>query len=180
MAMVHFDASSAECLVFTYKEGLLSALAHDLKIRVTKFRIDVDERTRAIEARFDAASLRVVCAMSEGVESRGTLSVENKREIEGNIVRDVLAARTYPEVRFVSTAVQQKGERYAIKGTLTLHGTARPLTVTARRDGDRYVAEARIQQPDFGIRPYSAMLGTLKVKPDVSVRVSVPASAAAA
>ena len=171
--MAHFDAAAAECLVFTYKEGLLSALAHDLKIRVTKFRIDVDERTRTIEAWFDAASLRVVCAMTDGAEARGTLTAENKREIEANIVRDVLEARMHPDIRFVSTSVQETGERYVIKGTLSLHGKTRQLTVPVQRNGERYVAEARIRQPDFGIQPYRAMLGTLKVQSTVSVRVTL-------
>jgi len=172
--MVHFDASSAECLVFTFKEGMLSTFAHDLKIRVTTFAIDVDPRTRAIEASFDAASLRVVTAMHGEAESPGTLTAENRRQIEANITRDVLEARTHPDVRFVAAGVQEKGTRYVINGTLTLHGTARKINVRVHKDGDRYVAEARIHQPDFGIRPYSAMLGTLKVKADVTVRVSVP------
>ena len=35
--MPHYDATTAECLVLTYKEGLLSAVAHDLEIRVARF-----------------------------------------------------------------------------------------------------------------------------------------------
>lgn len=171
---VRFDASSAECLVFTYKEGFLSAVAHDLKIRVTKFVIDVDETARAISASFDAASLRVVCAMSAQEESPGSLTVANKREIEGNIVRYVLDARRYPEIRFVSTAVEQKGAAYLVKGKLALHGHERQVRVQVREAGDHYVAEARVHQPDFGIRPYTALFGTLKVQADVTVRVAVP------
>ena len=102
--MASFDASSAECSVFTYKEGLLSAVAHDLKIRVTKFTIAVEEDTGAITAEFDAASLRVVCAMSDSKDAPDSLTAANKREIETNIVRDVLQAREYPEIRFTSTA----------------------------------------------------------------------------
>jgi len=170
--MSQFDGSSAECLVFTYKEGLLAALAHDLKIRVTKFAIDVDNATRHIDARFDASSLRVVTAMQDGVESP-TLSADNRREIEGNIVRDVLDARTHPEIRFVSSEVHEKDAAYRITGKLALHGRQRQISVHVHREGDRYVAEARIHQPDFGIQPYSAMLGALKVKADVTVRVTV-------
>ncbi len=172
--MSHFDGSSAECLVFTYKEGLLAALAHDLKIRVAKFAIDVDNATRHIDARFDAASLRVLTAMQDGVESP-TLSSDNRSEIEGNIVRDVLDARTHPEIRFVSSEVHEKDAAYRITGKLALHGRQRQIVVRVHREEDRYVAEARIHQPDFGIRPYSAMLGALKVKADVTVRVTVPA-----
>src|SRR5262245_51169697 len=119
---MRFDASSAECLVFTYKDGLLSAIAHDLKIRVTKFSIEVDEATRAIAATFDATSLRVVGAMRDGAESPGTLTTENKRQIEENIARDVLDARRYPEICFVSSGVQETGDTYVIKGRLALHG----------------------------------------------------------
>jgi YceI-like protein len=174
--MVHFDASSAECLVFTYKEGLLSAVAHDLKIRVTKFVIDVDETTRVISAGFDAGSLRVVCAMSDGKEVPRSLTTANKREIEGNIVRDVLDARRYPEIRFVSTAVEEKGDTYVVKGKLALHGHERQVRVQVREDAVHYIAEARIHQPDFGIRPYTALLGTLKVHPDVLIRIVVLAT----
>ena len=172
--MMHFDAASAECLVLTKKEGLLAAIAHDLKIRVTTFSIEVDEATRRIEARFDARSLRVVTAMQDGVDAP-TLSAANKREIEGNIIREVLEARTYPEVRFVSSVVEEANGAYRVTGKLGLHGHQRQIVVRVHREGDRYIGEARIHQPDFGIRPYSAMLGALKVQPDVTVRVAVPA-----
>ena len=36
---------------------------------------------------------------------------------------------------------------------------------------------ASVHQPDFGIRPYSAMLGTLRGQADVSVRVVLPGAA---
>ena len=42
-----------------------------------------------------------------------------------------------------------------------------------REEGGARLAEATIHQPDFGIRPYQAALGGLRVKPDVQVRVSV-------
>ena len=175
--MAHFDSSSAECVVFTYKEGLLSAVAHDLKIRVTKFVIDIDETTQNIAAQFDAKSLRVVCAMEDGKEAAARLSAANKREIEGNIVRTVLQADDYPEIRFGSMSVEEKGDGYALKGKLALHGHDRQVRMQVRKEGGQYVAETRLHQPDFGIRPYTALFGTLKVQADVTVRVIVPATA---
>jgi hypothetical protein len=35
-------------------------------------------------------------------------------------------------------------------------------------------AEFSFDQRDFGLKPYSAMLGTLKVKPVVRVKVTLP------
>lgn len=177
--MLTHDVTTATCHVFTFKEGMLSAVAHDLRIRVERLTIAIDAAAGTVEARFFAASLRVDCAMKAGQEDHGALSDRNKREIAENIVDDVLHADRYPEIVFRSTKVEGGLEGEAdvrrIEGTLVLHGTERPLRVTARREAGRWVAEVELHQPDFGIRPYSAMLGTLKVKPTVRVRVSVPA-----
>jgi polyisoprenoid-binding protein YceI len=172
--MTRYDASSAECFVFTYKEGLLSAVAHDLKIRVGSFQIDVAEDFSSVEATFDPMSLQVECARVEGRDAPGTLSKRDRRTIEDNIVKEVLEAKRYKEVRYASSHVQAKGEGYRIDGTLTLHGQSHSMRVPVRREGDRYVAEVRLHQPDFGIKPYRAALGTLKIRPDVDVRISVP------
>ena len=171
--MHHLDQDSARCFVFTFKEGLLSAVAHDLEIEVARFQIDVDERTRTVEGRFDAASLRVVCAMRDGKEDKSALSDSQKREIEGNIARDVLVSAKYPEVRFVSTSVDGAGDAFHVKGQLALHGKRKTVDVAVRKERSRYVATATVHQPDFGIRPYTALFGTLKVKADVEVRIVV-------
>ena len=171
--MSRFDQDSAHCTVLTFKEGLLSAIAHDLKIAVGRFEVEVDEDARTVEGRFDATSLRVVCAMRDGHESKGTLSADQKREIESNIVRYVLAAEKYPEIRYVSRSVTDDGDGFRIAGQLSLHGRQHGVDVQVRKEPDRYVASARLHQPDFGIRPYSAMLGALKVKADVEVRLDV-------
>lgn len=173
--MPTFDATTATCHVFTFKEGVLSAVAHDLRLRVERFAIELDEAAGSVRARFSADSLRVDCAMKAGHEDHGALSDRNKREIEGNLVSDVLHARRHPEIAFRSTTIEGEGDERRITGTLALHGTERPLTVTARRQAGRWVAEVELRQPDFGIKPYSAMLGALKVQPGVRVRVSVPA-----
>jgi hypothetical protein len=172
--MAHHDPSSAECLVLTFKEGLLSAVAHDLQIRVGRFDIDVDDETHAITARFEAGSLTVVTAMHDGAPRPEALSEADKRKIEQNIQADVLDVRAHPDILFRSTEVSAEGEGYRVRGDLTLHGRTRSIAFSVGKKGDRLVAEVPIHQPDFGIKPYSAMLGTLKVKADVTVRCSVP------
>jgi polyisoprenoid-binding protein YceI len=179
--MPTYDATTATCHVFTFKEGVLSAVAHDLRIRVERFTIELDEAAGTVVARVFASSLRVDCAMKDGREDFDALSDRNKREIEGNIVDEVLHAKRHPEIVFRSTKIEglegigADGDERRIDGTLSLHGTDRPLRVTARRQAGRWTAEVELRQPDFGIKPYSAMLGTLKVRPVVRVRVSVPA-----
>lgn len=170
--MADFNQDSAETHVYTFKEGLLSAVAHDLKIKVTRFSLKIEKG--AVEARWDAGSLVVDSVMRDGHEATG-LGQRDFDKIAHTIADDILEARRHPEIRFQARDVSVAGERAAIRGQLTLVGRTRPLTVEARLAGGRWVAEVVLHQPDFGIKPYSAMFGTLKIKPDVKVRVSVPA-----
>jgi len=172
--MITLDADRAECLVFTYKEGLLSPMAHDLKLRVTRLTIELDDAE--LHARFDAASLRVVCAIKGGREAPGALSQRDRASIEDNISSDVLHSRKYPEILFDSTSLSLKEGRAEVRGTLTLHGRSRELVLSATRGDDgRYHAETRLNQPDFGIKPFTAMLGAMKIRPEVLIRLSLPA-----
>ena len=172
--MPTFRDDEIECHVFTFKEGVLSAVAHDLKIRVGKGSVTLGEGD-AIEATFDPTSLSVVCARKDGRDAPGTLSGGDKKKIEGNILEDVLHSKKHPEIRFRSTSAERDGDRATITGELTLHGRTKTLTATATKKGERWETEVAIHQPDFGIKPYSAMLGALKVQPTVKVQLSVPA-----
>jgi hypothetical protein len=171
---LHFDAASAECVVFTFAEGLLAAFAHDLKLRVERFTLEVDRRTARVVARFEAGSLRVIGAMRGASEVPEALRESDRREIERAIVRDVLAAEYDPEILFVSTRVTGRGSDLDVEGDLTIRGRTRRIVTVARRHAGRLVAEVVLHKPDFGIAPYTALLGALRVKPDVRVRVSVP------
>lgn len=171
---MRFDATNAACLVFTYKEGLLSAVAHDLQLRVGSFTCTLDDEAWHLDARFDARSLRVAGVMRDGVLHPDEPGEADKRAIEQTVVRDVLHAERHPEVRFTSTAATARGDELIVEGTLVLHGAARPMAVTLRRDADGWTGEGTVHQPDFGMRPYRAMLGTLRIQADVVVRVTVP------
>ena len=83
------DETTAECLIFTEREGLLGAMGHDLKLRVTRFSIEGDAAARHLAARFDAASLVVVAALRDGAEDPAALSESNRREIEVSSMRSV-------------------------------------------------------------------------------------------
>jgi polyisoprenoid-binding protein YceI len=175
--MARFDAYNSECLLFSFKDGLLARLAHDLKLRVERFSIEVDDSTRQIKATFDPSSIQVACAQVDGRDDPSTLSKGDKKKIYDNVTKDVLRVRKYPEIRFDSTNVVERGEGFAVEGTLQMHGKSRNVQASVRPDGNRWVTEIRVHQPDFGIKPYTAALGALKVKPNVLVRVSVPRGA---
>lgn len=171
--MARYTQSDAQALVFTFKDGLLSKVAHDLKIAVTQFSVDVSDA--AISAQFDPRSLRVVNAVREGAEDPKALSDADKEKIAVQIQKEVLETDKHERISFVSTKVARRPDGgYSITGDLTLHGTTRPISAETRLEGGNQVAEVELNQPDFGVEPFKAMMGTLKVKPAVKVRVSVP------
>lgn len=161
--MARYDATNAKVFVFTFKDGLLSAMAHDLKLELTRFTIDLDETSARGE--FDMSSIKVITPMKEGAEHPSLLPTALYGEIEKNARNDVLNAKKYPQVPFVSTVVNAT----EVIGQLTLAGTLR--TVRGTRTGT--TAEFKLDVRDFGIKPFSAMLGALKVKPEVVVKVEL-------
>lgn len=172
-----YEADRAECLVFTYKDGLLSAVAHDLQIRVSRLHITVTQQgdDLAIDGRFEADSLRVICAMRDGTPQPQQLGQSDRGKIEATIRDEVLRAGRFPEVRYQGTARPAVEGAYQVSGTLTLCGVSRPLELRSQVVAGRHVVETVLHQPDFGIKPFTAMLGTLKIRPDVRVRLSLPA-----
>ena len=132
--------------VLTFREGVFAAMAHDLVLRATAFDISVDPDAPAVVA--------VVDARATGI---------------------VLRARSFPEIRFASSEVVRGEDGIEVRGALSLAGVSRPVVLAVRREGERLETTVRLHQPEFGIAPYRAMLGALRVKPDVVVRASLPA-----
>lgn len=171
--MPTYDPSNAECLVYVYREGLASAVGHDLAIEVTDFRIDVAD-DGAVEARFVADSLQVRHAVEDRRPKPGKLSAKDKKKIERNMRKDVLETKRHPVISFKSTDVSRSDGRVRVEGVLSLQDVERTLVVDGKIEGDQTVAEVGLDQRDFGIEPYKALLGALKLKPRIDVALRVP------
>lgn len=157
-----------------FKEGLLAAVGHDLSLRASKLTIEVDPATGRGTARFDARAIRVEHALSGGRPAPSALSRDDVQTIERNIANEVLEASRWPEIVFhLDSSVREEGGA-RISGRLALHGRERPLELALRKAGDRLRAEVRLEQPDYGIKPFRALLGALKIKPEVLVELDLP------
>jgi hypothetical protein len=172
--MRQYDQSSAVCQVFTYKDGILSPFAHDLRVAVTSFFITIGDENRFIDARFDAESLRVDCAMVNGAERPDLLSTWEKEEINHIIVRDVLDTRAYKDILLKSSSVTRENSTYLVKAALTLRGTTKDVIFNVRPAAEQYIADVRLSLPDFGIKPFSALFGAVRIRPDILIRVVIP------
>lgn len=87
-----------------------------------------------------------------------------------------------PKIRFELSAVRPHWERHdsasvAMSGAFTIHGVTREATfdgvVAHQADGVRVTASLPLNLKDYAIGGLSKMLGTLKMHPDIVVRIDV-------
>jgi polyisoprenoid-binding protein YceI len=155
--------------VRTGRTGAAAKAGHDLLIDVgaweATLRVGDDPAGMSIELDADAASLRV----REGTGGMQSLGDDDKANIEQTIDDDVLKGRA---ITFRSTAVTGGDGTFSVEGELTLAGTMRPVAFDLHVGADgRLRAVAVIRQSDWGMKPYSALFGALKVADDVRVEV---------
>jgi polyisoprenoid-binding protein YceI len=162
----------ASVTIFTFKEGLLSKMAHDLRIAVRRF--EIAWAADGIRASFDPTSLEVLATMRDGRDAPGLLSDRDLRTIEDTIRKDVLETRRFRSIGFQGTE-ERSGDKRSVRGTLTLHATDRPIRIDLEPHAERWLGSVELDQRDFGITPYRAMLGTLRIQPRVIVQLSLPA-----
>src|SRR5688572_16672390 len=89
--------------VLTFKEGLLSKVAHDLCLVLDQCSVQTDGER--IEAVFHPASLSVAGVMRGGRLDTDCLSEHDRREILENVRDKILLIDRYPEARFSGVAV---------------------------------------------------------------------------
>jgi hypothetical protein len=158
--------------VYTFKEGLLSKLAHDLKLGLTRFQISA--RGNTVEAKLDASSLKVLGTMRSGALDPAVLSGGDKEKIQQNIAREVLRTREFPEIRFQGVLMNQEAP-FSLNGSLVLCGSTHPLQLSLAQRGGRLLGEVELTPSRWGIKPYKALGGTLKVQDRVVVAIDASA-----
>ena len=94
-----------------------------------------------------------------------------------NMHRDVLKTNRFPTIRFSASSLSQAEEQVVVDGYLDLTGKKRPMRAIARRHGTHWDVEVSVHQPDFGIRPFKALMGAIKIKPAVKVLLRLPVEA---
>jgi hypothetical protein len=164
-------------LVKTGRAGLAARVGHDLTIEITRWSARVtlppggDDDGGGVAAATLTADLDLgSLAVREGSGGAKPLTDRDRRDIQGTASK-ILGAAT---ASFASTRVIPSPGGGAIEGTLTLHGTSRPvrLQVVSPAPG-RYRGSAQVRQSDFGITPYSGFFGALKLQDEVTVEFEV-------
>jgi polyisoprenoid-binding protein YceI len=157
--------------VQTYREGLAQKVGHDLILDVELWSatldVDADGRPGAIALEADPRSLQV----REGRHGVKPLTDKDRAQIRKEIEGKVLGGQP---IAFQSDAVQISDDGLLVSGRLTLAGATRPASfAVALTPEGRLGATLSVTQSDWGIKPYRAFMGALKVRDAVEVVLDV-------
>ena len=163
-----------QLLIKTSRTGLGARAGHDLTIEVTRWRAevtvdsaDVAKSSAIVEA--DVGSFEV----RKGTGGVKPLTDADRAEIKQTIREKILQTGRHPAITFRSTRVAGTPESFTIDGDLTITGRTEPITVYGRLADGRVEGSATVVQSRWGIRPYTAFLGALKLSDEVTVEFSV-------
>jgi polyisoprenoid-binding protein YceI len=160
---------NATLSVHTGRGGAAAKAGHDLVLEVTSWEatldVGADAESTTVELTADASSLRVQTATG-GMKELGD---DDKANIQETIDDEILERR---DIVFRSTEVQSAAVRgpLSVQGELTLGGKIHPVAFDLAIDDDGTLsATAVVTQTKWGMKPYSALFGALKVLDDVEV-----------
>ena len=159
-----FGPENARLTVRTGRSGAAAKAGHDLLIEVTAWSGTLDpDGDPAVTLSADSRSLRVI----EGTGGMQALDDEARAGIEQTIDDEVLQGTA---IEFRSTRFDVLPGR--VEGELELAGARHPIAFElAPGDDGGVTGTAIVKQSDWGMKPYSALFGTLKVADEVEVRV---------
>ncbi|HKO96410.1 MAG TPA: YceI family protein [Pyrinomonadaceae bacterium] len=167
--------------VQAFAEGLLSAFAHDPIISIRSFAGEV----AFVPETFQQASLMLTIdakslAVTGGVKEKDLVEVERAMRDE------VLEVNNYSEITFTSTNISASrigAGRYRTRiiGDVTLHGVTQKniwISGEATIAGEtlRAKGDFSLKQKDFGIKPFAAVGGTIKLKNELKFSFDIAAA----
>jgi polyisoprenoid-binding protein YceI len=160
------DAAKSTMTVHVYKAGLLSVFGHDHEIAAPIARGAVDVAGHTVELHANAAALRV---------RDPDVSDKDRNEIQTNMLgSDVLDVENHKEIGFRSTGVTAAGAgAWKVTGDLTLRGKTRPVSMEVREKDGHYMGACRFKITDFGITPFKAAGGAVRVKDEVQIEFDI-------
>ena len=159
--------ANATLAVRTKRGGAAAKAGHDLDMLVTAWEgaveVGDDGAATSAELKADATSLRV----QKGTGGMQALGDDDKDNIHQTIDDEVLKRE---DIVFRSTGVESAPSGLKVDGELTLAGTTKPFAfeLAVAADG-KLAATATITQSAWGMKPYSALWGALKVLDEVEV-----------
>ncbi|WP_405774926.1 YceI family protein [Streptomyces sp. NBC_01538] len=168
--------SNARLLIKTGRTGLGRRAGHDLTIEAVRWSGKAvlavgDPDNASVSVTVETGSLKV----REGTGGLKALTDADRAEIERTLAkRDLLHTTEHPTITFRSTRVAGTPQSFEITGDLTIKGRTHPVTVHGQGNGERLLRGwATVTQSTWGIKPYTAFLGALRLADEVRMEFEV-------
>ncbi len=161
----HFGPENARLTIRTGRKGAAAKAGHDLLIEVGSWQATLDSDAQpALTLTADSRSFRVL----EGTGGVKGLDDDDKASIAKTVDDEVLKGCA---IEFRSSQLERRPDGLSIVGELTLGGRSAAAAFELHvRDG-ALAGNAVVKQTDFGIKPYTALFGALKVADEVTVGI---------
>jgi polyisoprenoid-binding protein YceI len=179
------DHTKSYLLVAVDKTGLFSFAGHQHAALATEWSLEssIDAahlNSAAVTIKIPVASLIVDTAEARRLAGLGPgPSPDEVRKVQDTMLGpEVLDAANYPTIEFSSSSVAADVSQLRVTGRFLMHGQTREITVpiryTKNPDGSlAFSGEFQLRQTDFGIKPVSVGMGTVKVKNEVRIQFAV-------
>jgi YceI-like domain len=158
--------------VFTFKEGLMSAVAHDLRVQLRSFELTLDGTE--VKGEFDLKSLFVEGPMVDGVLLAEQYDAGKRAEVAKAMHGEVLHTDKHPKAAFTGSATMgASGDGYHVAGQLQLAGNSQTLSFDVRNEHGTYRSEFELKPSRWGIAQYKALFGAIKLKDMLKVELAL-------
>ncbi|MDT5147320.1 MAG: hypothetical protein QOC58_1965 [Mycobacterium sp.] len=165
------DASDGELLIRTGVTGRAARMGHRLTIAMRRWRATVcwaGDQPVAAELTVETESFEVLRGEG-GVKG---LTGPEKALVRSNAMKSLDAGR-HPDIRFTAETIDKADDGYRLTGALEIRGKSRNHEIDLRTEdlgtSWRVSAESTVRQSEYGVKPYSLFMGSLRVADDVSV-----------
>lgn len=165
------DASSGELRILTGVAGPAAKTGHRLTIAMQSWQATVHwqgDEPQTAELIVDVDSLEVL----KGEGGVAPFLGPEKGVARSNALKS-LDAEKFPQIRFTTDDITPTAGGYRLSGAVEIHGKRRPqvvdLNVGEKGKSWTMSAQVRLTQSEFGVKPFSLLMGAVKVADEVTI-----------
>lgn len=182
------DANKSELVARLFRGGFVGFMGHNHVIRATEFsgsiQIDLEKHSffaafievKTASLKADEPEIRAKYKLKKKVRDRDRKKIQDTMESD-----EQLDVKKFPVMTFKATKVEkQDKDQYRIHGDLTMHGVTRlvSLLMLAKIEKSQVALQGslKFKQSDFGIKPFSALFGSVKNKDEAILFIELVSS----
>ena len=179
----YIDAKQSQAVITVYSGGSLAKLGHDHVIASHDMQgvvIDGDAGQQEAGICIPLALLVVdEPALRSEAHFKSQPSASDIAGTREHMLDSVLEVKQFPDAKIhVSQLRLLQSTNYVTTATLTLHGVSKTIEVPVILEKIgvnelKVTGEFSLKQTDYGMKPYSALGGLLKVKDEVNLKFSI-------